>query len=185
MTDTTPAGWYPDPSGDTSRQRYWDGTIWTERYQSVAEAGDAANTTNTTDTASAPSPGAYAPPPNANAPAAAPYYNAGPGYAQPIPQILPQGANASLVLGIVSLAVLLFGFCIPFAGTIAIVTGIIGAYQGSKANKIQKTSQATAGFVMSVISLTLSLLWIVILIVFFGFLLASGVGLSALSYGGF
>ena len=26
------AGWYPDPSGDTSKLRYWDGTSWTAHY---------------------------------------------------------------------------------------------------------------------------------------------------------
>lgn len=29
MSETPPAGWYPDPSDD-SRQRYWDGSAWTE-----------------------------------------------------------------------------------------------------------------------------------------------------------
>lgn len=29
MSDTPPAGWYPDPQ-DGARQRYWDGTAWTE-----------------------------------------------------------------------------------------------------------------------------------------------------------
>jgi len=30
-TPTTPAGWYPDPSG-TPRSRWWDGVQWTENY---------------------------------------------------------------------------------------------------------------------------------------------------------
>jgi hypothetical protein len=166
MADNTPAGWYPDPSGDASRQRYWDGTTWTERYQSVATA---AGTTP---------PGGYAPSTGPNGPASPPYYGAAPDYAQPLPSAGPQGATASLVLGIISLVVLLLGFCIPFSGAISIVTGFVGAYQGSKANKIQKTSQATAGFVMSVISLSLSLLWIIILIILF----AIGLTLGALTY---
>ncbi|MCM3659916.1 DUF2510 domain-containing protein [Georgenia satyanarayanai] len=40
------AGWYPDPSGDQSKLRYWDGTSWTEHFapaqgaaQQAGEAG--------------------------------------------------------------------------------------------------------------------------------------------------
>lgn len=29
------AGWYPDPEGDTTRLRYWDGTQWTNDYTAV------------------------------------------------------------------------------------------------------------------------------------------------------
>ncbi|MCL1846454.1 MAG: DUF2510 domain-containing protein [Coriobacteriia bacterium] len=29
----TPAGWYPDPAGDTSLVRYWDGQAWTAQTQ--------------------------------------------------------------------------------------------------------------------------------------------------------
>ncbi len=26
------AGWYPDPMGDTTKLRYWDGAAWTDHY---------------------------------------------------------------------------------------------------------------------------------------------------------
>ena len=32
MTDQPVAGWYPDPSGDPSKLRYWDGTQWTNDF---------------------------------------------------------------------------------------------------------------------------------------------------------
>ncbi len=31
MEESKP-GWYPDPSGDTSKLRYWDGQSWTDQY---------------------------------------------------------------------------------------------------------------------------------------------------------
>jgi hypothetical protein len=49
MSDAqVPAGWYADPSGDISKQRYWDGTQWTDQYQDMPPATQS---------------GAYAPPP--------------------------------------------------------------------------------------------------------------------------
>ncbi|WP_299274700.1 DUF2510 domain-containing protein [uncultured Georgenia sp.] len=35
------AGWYPDPSGDQSKLRYWDGTSWTEHYAPAQGGGQA------------------------------------------------------------------------------------------------------------------------------------------------
>lgn len=33
-----PAGWYPDPSGDITKLRYWDGSAWTDNYTDAAAA---------------------------------------------------------------------------------------------------------------------------------------------------
>ncbi len=30
--ETAQAGWYPDPSGDATKLRYWDGERWTDDY---------------------------------------------------------------------------------------------------------------------------------------------------------
>lgn len=35
------AGWYPDPAGDPTKLRYWDGTQWTEHYAVSQEAAQA------------------------------------------------------------------------------------------------------------------------------------------------
>ena len=40
-TPATPAGWYPDPSG-SPRQRWWDGTQWTENYHDALAAAQVA-----------------------------------------------------------------------------------------------------------------------------------------------
>ena len=55
MSDTPPAGWYPDPQ-DASRQRYWDGTSWTEHTAegSPQAAGSAARQPAATGSASDP-----------------------------------------------------------------------------------------------------------------------------------
>ncbi len=50
-TMSTPiAGWYPDPSGDQSKLRYWDGTSWTEHFApaqgAAQQTGEAAGTSS-------------------------------------------------------------------------------------------------------------------------------------------
>lgn len=39
------AGWYPDPAGDQSKLRYWDGQGWTDRFMNNPQA-DAARASN-------------------------------------------------------------------------------------------------------------------------------------------
>ena len=47
MSETPPAGWYPDPQ-DADRQRYWDGNAWTEHTADASpQAAGAAATTST------------------------------------------------------------------------------------------------------------------------------------------
>lgn len=54
MSDTPPAGWYPDPQ-DNTRQRYWDGNAWTEHTAEGGPQGQAAATAgSTTSTAGDP-----------------------------------------------------------------------------------------------------------------------------------
>jgi hypothetical protein len=90
-----------------------------------------------------------------------------------------------MVLGIVSLAVLLVGFCVPFSGTISIGSGIAGIVLAVKSRKIARSGQATAGLVMSIIALSLSVLWIAVLIlgiIVFSSLMGSVGGLGDWDY---
>ena len=40
------AGWYPNPSGDTTKLRYWDGTQWTDDYTDAATFGQTSSSSN-------------------------------------------------------------------------------------------------------------------------------------------
>ena len=81
----------------------------------------------------------------------------------------PGSSIASLVLGVISLLCAWFGY----GALISIITGIIGIILGIKGNKIQQTGMGTAGIVLSIIGLVLSI------IVFFACVLCIG-GLIAL-----
>lgn len=84
-------------------------------------------------------------------------------------QKTPGSSIASLVLGLISLLCAWFGY----GALISIITGIIGIILGIKGNKIQQTGMGTAGIVLSIIGLVLSI------IVFFACVLCVG-GLIAL-----
>lgn len=84
-------------------------------------------------------------------------------------QKTPGSSIASLVLGLISLLCAWFGW----GALISIITGIIGIILGIKGNKIQQTGMGTAGIVLSIIGLVLSI------IVFFACVLCVG-GLIAL-----
>lgn len=84
-------------------------------------------------------------------------------------QKTPGSSIASLVLGLISLLCAWFGW----GALISIITGIIGIILGIKGNKIQQTGMGTAGIVLSIIGLVLSI------IVFFACVLCIG-GLIAL-----
>lgn len=84
-------------------------------------------------------------------------------------QKTPGSSIASLVLGLISLLCAWFGY----GALISIITGIIGIILGIKGNKIQQTGMGTAGIVLSIIGLVLSI------IVFFACVLCIG-GLIAL-----
>ncbi len=73
---TPQAGWYPDPAGDATKLRYWDGTQWTEYYAEAQPAADPV-------TASGPTEGAQytASQPIGGQPATGAYYGTGPVYA--------------------------------------------------------------------------------------------------------
>lgn len=40
--ETAQAGWYPDPSGDATKLRYWDGERWTDDYADAQPNAQAA-----------------------------------------------------------------------------------------------------------------------------------------------
>lgn len=46
MSETPPAGWYPDPQ-DADRQRYWDGNAWTEHTADASPQAASAGSTST------------------------------------------------------------------------------------------------------------------------------------------
>lgn len=73
---SAPAGWYPQPDG---RQRYWDGTQWTEHFHGEASATEAH-----AEAAQAPL--------EADQPAVTTYGDAGATYGQPVPTTYGQPA---------------------------------------------------------------------------------------------
>jgi hypothetical protein len=87
----------------------------------------------------------------------------------------PSAATPSMILGIISLAVLLVSPCLfGFSCLVSLVLSIIGVVLGHKANRERKSGQGTAGVIMNWISIGLSVLMIIAIValIFFGLSLA-------------
>ena len=136
----TPAGWYPDPAGDTSLVRYWDGQAWTAQTQPMVNSEQMGNMGTPPVTPQA----VYAPGQTATP------------YATEQPAKDRKGfALAALILGIVAVAISCLNFLdIPIA-ILAIIFGILGL-------KSSKRGMALAGLILGAAGLIIAIVVIII-----------------------
>ena len=134
----TPAGWYPDPAGDTSKLRYWDGQAWTEQTQQRVSPEQLSSIATTPI---APEP-VYAP--GQTIPVYAPV--------QPVKD--RKGfAIAGLVLGIVSVVFCCLSWVDAIVSIIAIVFSVLGL-------KSSKNKMAIAGVILGAVGLLLAIVFL-------------------------
>jgi len=137
------AGWYPDPSGNALKLRYWDGTQWTNSFTdfpsqaSIAQPVQPPVPAQSIQPPSQPMSPQYvvAETPNYNYPGA-------PAQVTP-PYMQPQAAQQNNVLAIISLVCAIAGLCIPIVTSIAAI--ILGAV--ALKNPTQK-GMAIAGLII-------------------------------------
>lgn len=135
------AGWYPDPTGDTTRIRYWDGAQWTDQYQYVnpapeAEATSAADADSTAHQAAQPADSTYQQPYQATQPAkSSEQMLLYPGAIYPMTstdQTLRLIAFIFNIITCVATGILL----IPLCWTIPMTVHSWGIYKGTKPNTV-------------------------------------------------
>jgi hypothetical protein len=156
MTDTQiPAGWYADPSGDTTKLRYWDGTTWTEQTSDATASNGQTPQLTTAPTTPYAQPTAS---PSANPYPQPVYQQAAPG--TPVND-QSGAATASLVCGIIGIVGALFLVIIGY------VLGIIAIVMGTRGRTSSKKSLATVGIVLGVIAVLVALAGSITNILFF------------------
>jgi hypothetical protein len=149
------AGWYPDPAGDQTKNRYWDGQNWTDQLVDIATS---AETTPAPVEQTATAPFAPTTPPTYTDQ----YQQQQPVYQQAVYQQHPMQSTAapdedkkglaiaSLVLGLCGLpSILLLALFGYIFGTLAVVFGAMGRKSSMK-------NLATAGLVIGIVVLGLS-----------------------------
>lgn len=138
---STPAGWYDDGQG---RQRWWDGTQWTDSYQAATQP-------------SAPTPTSAAPYP------AAPAFGTQP-VGSPPPGSTPKNfwGVLALIAGIVGviLAWITLGGVVGIAGIIFGLVGLAAVKKGMATNK----GMNIWGIILSAVSILLSIIFFVVYI---------------------
>ncbi len=117
------AGWYPDPAGDATKIRYWDGTQWTNNYAN-ASALPPQPPVVVRETFYSNSPGGYG----------QPSY-----YVQPAYYPMDSSKKAMRMVAFVFniIATVSFGFLIfPLAWMIPMTVMSWGIYKGTRRNTI-------------------------------------------------
>jgi len=155
----TPAGWYPDPSGDASKIRYWDGAQWTDQYQdnpNVVAAPEQTYAVAEQQPYQQQGQPAYQQPAEQQ-----PYQQQGyqqPAYQQPAYQVQQPPvkdnaglAIASLVLGIIGIPASCFALLGYILGGLSLTFGIMS-------RKSSKKGIATAGIILGGITLACAVL---------------------------
>ncbi|MCL2529554.1 MAG: DUF4190 domain-containing protein [Coriobacteriia bacterium] len=153
------AGWYPDPAGDATKLRYWDGTNWTNDFNSVQappttvqEVQPVQPVQATVQPVQPPQPvQATVQPVQPPAVGSGSGYNysqmpASPGYVQPPASATNGLAVASLICGIA-------GFC--SGGLLSIVAIILGVLARKKP---EQQGLALAGIILGIAALVLYIL---------------------------
>jgi len=114
------AGWYPDPTGNASKLRYWDGMQWTNNFTDVPTQSTFAQPVQPVQPPSQPTNPQYVV-------AQTPSYNYPGTQAQVNPTYLqPQVTQTTNVLAIVSLICAIAGLCLPIiASIVAVILGAI------------------------------------------------------------
>lgn len=138
-----PAGWYPDPSGNTTQLRYWNGSQWTDNYAPASYG--TAQSTSSASSAPDSTPETQAEFVNAQTipnPPEQPYQQA---YQQPYqqPYVAPSYANdtdrtlrlIAFILNVVTCIGWAFAI-IPLAWMIPMTVHSWGIYKGTKPNTV-------------------------------------------------
>jgi hypothetical protein len=148
-----PAGWYPDPAGDTSKIRYWDGSAWTNQTQATVNPELQSTAAGPGQTRNAPIPPqpVYAPGQETST-----YVYA----AQPKSNGREGMAIASLVLGIVALPTCLCYGLAVIPGILAVVFGILSLKSSRKGMAIAGIICGTIGTLLGVLMIALMFFWV-------------------------
>jgi hypothetical protein len=154
-----PAGWYPDPTGDLSKIRYWDGAAWTEHTQSTVNPELQNSAAGTTPYVAGGAPATLQP-----------VY--APGQTVPVYATNPQVKDrsgmsvASLILGIISIPCCVTVYVGALFGVLAIIFGALGI-------KSSKRGMAVAGIICGVVGLLLFAFMLIVVIMLYPDILAN------------
>jgi hypothetical protein len=148
-----PAGWYPDPAGDTTKIRYWNGTAWTEQTQPAVNPelqGGAGDPRLAPETAAQQTPASlqpiYAPGQEIPADITAPQTKDRKGF-----------AIAALILGILSIPCGCLAYVAFLPGLLAVIFGILGLKSSRKGMAIAGIICGVVGIVFGAVMLTVAL----------------------------